>query len=90
MVPILLTTSSFVLLSIKGKIINIGSIYGLISSDERIYGDSGRNNSEVYSATKAGVINLTKYMATHFGKYKQADGDAFKIGYDILRFFSAS
>lgn len=52
-----------------GKIINIGSIYGLVSSDERIYGDSGRNNSEVYSATKAGVIHMTKYMAAHFGKY---------------------
>jgi 3-oxoacyl-[acyl-carrier protein] reductase len=53
----------------KGKIVNIASIYGSRSSDERIYGDSGRNNSEVYSATKAGVINLTKYMAAHFGKY---------------------
>jgi len=53
----------------NGKIINIGSIYGQVSSDERIYGDSGRNNSEVYSATKAGVIHMTKYMATHFGKY---------------------
>ncbi len=52
-----------------GKIVNIGSIYGSKSSDERIYGKSGRNNSEVYSATKAGVINLTKYMAAHFGKY---------------------
>jgi len=52
-----------------GKIINIGSIYGTVSSDERIYGDSGRNNSEVYSATKAGIINMTKYMAAHFGKY---------------------
>lgn len=52
-----------------GKIINVGSIYGQVSSDERIYGDSGRNNSEVYSATKAGVIHMTKYMATHFGKY---------------------
>lgn len=53
----------------SGKIINIGSIYGQVSSDERIYGDSGRNNSEVYSATKAGIIHLTKYMAAHFGKY---------------------
>jgi 3-oxoacyl-[acyl-carrier protein] reductase len=53
----------------RGKIINIASIYGSTSSDERIYGDSGRNNSEVYSATKAGVINMTKYMAAHFGKY---------------------
>ena len=52
-----------------GKVINIGSIYGQVSSDERIYGDSGRNNSEVYSMSKAGVIHLTKYMATHFGKY---------------------
>lgn len=53
----------------NGKIVNIGSIYGQVSSDERIYGDSGRNNSEVYSATKAGIIHMTKYMATHFGKY---------------------
>lgn len=53
----------------SGKIINIGSIYGVVSSDERIYGESGRNNSEVYSATKAGIIHMTKYIATHFGKY---------------------
>jgi 3-oxoacyl-[acyl-carrier protein] reductase len=52
-----------------GKVVNLGSIYGVKSSDERIYGDSGRNNSEVYSITKAGVIQLTKYMAAHFGKY---------------------
>lgn len=52
-----------------GKIVNIASIYGSTSSDERIYGDSGRNNSEVYSATKAGIINMTQYMAAHFGKY---------------------
>jgi len=53
----------------SGKIINIGSIYGGVSSDPRIYGNSGRNNSEVYSMTKAGVIMLTKYMAAHFAKY---------------------
>ena len=52
-----------------GKIINIASIYGVKSSDFRIYGSSGRNNSEVYSATKAGVIQMTKYMAAHFGQY---------------------
>ena len=53
----------------EGKIVNIGSIYGVVSSDERIYGESKRNNSEVYSVTKAGVIQLSKYMAEHFGKY---------------------
>jgi len=52
-----------------GKIINIASIYGSRSSDFRIYGKSGRNNSEVYSATKAGVISLTKYAAAHFAEF---------------------
>jgi NAD(P)-dependent dehydrogenase (short-subunit alcohol dehydrogenase family) len=52
-----------------GKIVNIASVYGVVSSDPRIYGNSGRNNSEVYSATKAGVIQMTRYMAAHFGKY---------------------
>ena len=50
----------------SGKIINIGSIYGVNSSDFRIYGESGRNNSEVYSLSKSGVIMLSKYLATHF------------------------
>lgn len=53
----------------NGKIINLGSIYGIKSSDPRIYGKSGRNNSEVYSASKAGVIMLTKYLAAHFAKF---------------------
>ena len=50
----------------SGKIINIGSIYGVNSSDFRIYGESGRNNSEVSSLSKSGVIMLSKYLATHF------------------------
>ena len=49
-----------------GKIINIGSIYGINSSDFRIYGDSGRNNSEVYSISKSGVIMFSKYLAAHY------------------------
>src|SRR3989344_3544228 len=50
-----------------GVIINIGSIYGVVPADKKIYGDSGRNNSEVYGATKAGVIHMTKYLAAHLG-----------------------
>ena len=50
-----------------GLIINIASIYGVKSSDFRIYGDSKRNNSEIYSMTKAAVISLTKYIAAHYG-----------------------
>ena len=49
-----------------GKIINIGSIYGVNSSDFRIYGESGRNNSEVYSISKSGVIMFSKYLAAHY------------------------
>jgi len=55
-------------ITMNGKIVNIGSIYGMVSSDPRIYGESGRNNSEVYSMTKAGVIMLTKYLAAHYAE----------------------
>lgn len=51
----------------KGSIINIGSIYGLVGPDQSIYGDSGINSSAVYSASKSGVIGLTKYLATYWG-----------------------
>lgn len=48
-----------------GSIINIGSHYGVISPDFRIYGNADRKNSEVYGATKAAVIQMTKYFAVH-------------------------
>jgi len=49
----------------KGNVINIGSVYGVVSPDPRVYGDSGRNSSEVYGASKAGVIQTTRYFAVH-------------------------
>ncbi len=49
----------------KGVIINIASFYGIISPDPRIYTDCSRKNSEIYGATKAGVIQMTKYFAVH-------------------------
>lgn len=52
-----------------GVIINTGSIYGLVSSDSRIYGDTPRLNSEAYSASKAGVLQLTRYFAAHLAPY---------------------
>lgn len=48
-----------------GAIINIGSVYGVVSSDPRIYTDCDRMNSEAYSASKAAVIQMTKYFAVH-------------------------
>ncbi len=49
----------------EGAIVNVSSHYGLISPDPRIYTDCARRNSEVYGATKAGVIQMTKYFSVN-------------------------
>jgi NAD(P)-dependent dehydrogenase (short-subunit alcohol dehydrogenase family) len=54
----------------RGVILNIGSIYGVSAADQRIYGASGRNSSEVYAMTKAGVIHFTRYMARYLAPHK--------------------
>ncbi len=56
----------------EGSIINIASIYGVVGSDQRIYEKSkylGRpiNNPAVYSASKAGLLGLTRYLAAYWG-----------------------
>jgi NAD(P)-dependent dehydrogenase (short-subunit alcohol dehydrogenase family) len=55
-----------------GSIIQTASIYGLVSSDKRIYEGSfylGRqiNNPAVYSTSKAAVVGLTRYLAANWG-----------------------
>ena len=50
----------------KGIIVNIGSIYGLVGTDQRMYGTSGINAPAVYAASKGAVINLTRYLATYW------------------------
>lgn len=52
----------------SGSVINIGSIYGSVSSDRRIYSDTARMNSEIYSASKAAVIQLSRYFAVHIAE----------------------
>ena len=54
----------------QGSIINIASIYGIISPDPRIYQVGDNVNSEVYGATKAGIIQMTKYFAVHLADYR--------------------
>jgi NAD(P)-dependent dehydrogenase (short-subunit alcohol dehydrogenase family) len=49
----------------KGAIVNIGSFYGVVSPDFRLYTDTPRKNSEIYGASKAGVIQMTKYFGVH-------------------------
>ena len=53
----------------SSNIINLGSIYGFLSPDFKIYSNGERFSSEIYGATKAGVIQLTKYFAVYFSKY---------------------
>jgi NAD(P)-dependent dehydrogenase (short-subunit alcohol dehydrogenase family) len=48
-----------------GVMINIGSIYGVVAADPRIYGRSGRNSSEVYAASKGGVVAITRYLSVY-------------------------
>jgi NAD(P)-dependent dehydrogenase (short-subunit alcohol dehydrogenase family) len=57
-----------------GSIIQTASIYGVQGPDQRIYDGSlymGQqiNTPAVYSASKAGVIGLTKYLATYWAQY---------------------
>lgn len=54
-----------------GSIIQTASIYGVVAPDQRIYAGShylGRqiNTPAVYSASKAAVIGLTRYLATYW------------------------
>lgn len=56
----------------RGAIVNTLSIYGIVAPDQRIYEGSlyeGRaiNTPAVYSASKAGLWGLTKYLASYWG-----------------------
>ena len=48
-----------------GNIIHFSSMYGMISPDPSVYGDSGQNNPVNYGAGKAAVLQLTRYCAAH-------------------------
>lgn len=55
-----------------GAIVNTLSIYGIVAPDQRIYEGSlyeGRaiNTPAIYSASKAGLWGLTKYLASYWG-----------------------
>ncbi|MBW7850424.1 MAG: SDR family oxidoreductase [Rhodospirillales bacterium] len=57
----------------RGSIINVSSIYGVVSPDQNIY-EYRRQRGEVffkpvaYSASKSALINLTHYLATYWAR----------------------
>lgn len=54
-----------------GSIVNIASIYGLVSPDLRIYeGHAEMTNPPSYGFAKAGMIQLTRYFAVHFAPHR--------------------
>lgn len=56
----------------RGTIINISSIYGLGSPDQRIYPPRADGTPfykpAAYGASKAGVVSLARYLAAYWGK----------------------
>ncbi|MDA9285252.1 SDR family oxidoreductase [Pseudomonadales bacterium] len=47
-----------------GNIINIGSIYGEYGPDWRLYDGTGMGNPAAYAASKGGLLQLTRWLAT--------------------------
>lgn len=52
----------------RGSIINISSIYGVVSNDPTIYDGTTMLQPPSYTFVKAGMINFTRYLACYYGK----------------------
>ncbi len=51
-----------------GSMINVSSIYGVVAPDHRVYDGMPFSSFPAYSASKAGVHGLTKWLATYWGE----------------------
>ncbi len=54
----------------SGSVVNIASIYGMVGPDFSVYDGTSMTMPAAYSAIKGGIINLTKYLASYYGKYQ--------------------
>ena len=54
---------------IKGSIINLNSIYGLVGQDLNIYQKTPMKENMPYSMIKGGLANLTRQMASYYGRF---------------------
>jgi NAD(P)-dependent dehydrogenase (short-subunit alcohol dehydrogenase family) len=51
-----------------GSIINIASIYGVVSNEPGLYEGTTMVQPPTYNFMKAGMINFTRYLACYYGK----------------------
>lgn len=52
----------------KGSIINISSIYGVVTSDPTLYEGTDMQHPPHYDFVKAGMIHFTRYIATTYAR----------------------
>lgn len=52
----------------RGSIINLGSTYGMVAPDFSIYEGLNMTTPATYAAIKGGIINLTRFLASYYGK----------------------
>lgn len=57
----------------KGSIINIGSIYAKYAPDFTLYEETGMGNAAAYAASKAGVLQFTRWVATQLAPFVRAN-----------------
>ena len=53
----------------SGNIINVSSMYGIISPNPRLYEGERYLNPPTYGVVKAGLLALTRYVASFWGEY---------------------
>lgn len=53
----------------SGAVVNVASIYGVVGNDFTIYEEYNGTSPAAYSAIKGGLINLSRYLASYYGKY---------------------
>jgi gluconate 5-dehydrogenase len=53
----------------RGSIVNVSSMYGKVSPDPALYRGRKAFNPPTYSVAKAGLLALTRYVASFYGEY---------------------
>ena len=64
-----LIANNMVKKKIKGSIINLSSMYGLVGQDLSIYKGTKMRENVTYSVIKGGISNFTKQMSSYYGQY---------------------